>query len=466
LAFDFHKSLTEKIARLSPSTPTTRRAVYETARENLLAHVRAAAPSIPVAAVIAQQRALEEAILAIETEARRHDPPAPPPPPVPKRKPPEPQSAAKDESALPAPAVAEGPVEAAAHEQATPEQVPDLTLVAELSAPDPGPPPPKPPAPPAEPEPLLDVEQPADEEDQQIAEAVFQEPERPPAPAAGAPWKVAIYVATAGLIGATIVFAAALTWRAIEKKPPPPVKPQIQATTKAVEAPPAASALISGAGFSAAAQTSFKQGVGLLAQGELDRAILAFDDAIRLDPTQPAAYGNRAFAHWRKGAAELAARDYSDALRLDPKNLQYRLNRAIANNRVGNYETAVADLDEVIRVEPENPSALNSRCWARAMLGALEEALADCNQAVRLAPKDASTLDGRGFVHLKSGRLVRAVADYSSALRIDPKLASSLYGRGLAKIGRGDRAGGSEDVAAAKALNPDIQAEFARYGIR
>ena len=57
-------------------------------------------------------------------------------------------------------------------------------------------------------------------------------------------------------------------------------------------------------------------------------------------------------------------------------------------------------------------------------------------------------------------------ADYDAALKIDPKLATSLYGRGVARIGRGDRAGGNEDVAAARKLNPDIQALFARYGIR
>ena len=79
MAFDFHKTLSEKIAVLKTSTPATRRAVYEAVRQNLLAHVRAAAPGIPVLTVIAHQRELETAILSIESEARRHDPPAPPP---------------------------------------------------------------------------------------------------------------------------------------------------------------------------------------------------------------------------------------------------------------------------------------------------------------------------------------------------------------------------------------------------
>jgi Tfp pilus assembly protein PilF len=513
LAFDFHKTLSEKIAVLKPSTPATRRAVYEAVRRNLLAHVRAAAPGIPVLTVIAHQRELETAILSIESEARRHDPPAPPPERKPrlKKSQPEPQPQAAPVSAIeqpseikPAPlekvelapvlppppetvaapvAPEEAPVAAGDEAPSAPvedvedkESKPSTPVTAEPTETiaEPGP---EPAAITLSDAPITPVEQPAIEsvsaptEPEPVHYALdtqtFDEPV--PEQRTGASWKIAIYVTTAAVIGATIVLAVAFTWNAFEVMPlPPPPKPTatVKATVKAVEAPPAAAGLIASAGFSVAAQAPFKQGMGLLAQGDHAKAILAFDDSIRLDPNQPAAYGYRAFAHWNKGAADLAARDYSEAVRLDPKNLGYRLNRAIAFNKIGRHADAVTDLNEVISAEPDNAAALNSRCWARALLDALEEALADCNQAVRLAPKDANALDSRGFVQLKSGRLVRAVADYSSALRIDPKLASSLYGRGVAKIGRGDRGGGMEDVAAAKALNPDIQAEFARYGIR
>jgi tetratricopeptide (TPR) repeat protein len=512
LAFDFHKTISEKVAALKPNTPATRRAVYEAVRQNLLAHVRAAAPSIPVLTVIAHQRELETAILSIESEARRHDPPPPPPERKPRQKKPEakapteadpaPAPTAQIESAeekiQPAPALDPAPASVAATEapkDASPaskeealatakdERDPasvDTTRALESAI---------------APEPVATVAMSHDEPPQietpevritsvtapveteaTAPESEFVQYESEPADADGpiepptrAPLKLVIYVTTAAVVGATIVLAAAFTWNALEVAPPAPTPksaPVAKGTVKAVEAPPGAAGLIASAGFNVAAQAPYRQGLDLLAQGDLTRAILAFDDSIRLDANQPAAYGYRAFAHWNKGSADLAARDYSEAIRLDPKNVGYRLNRAIALNKLGNHADAIADLNEVVSVQPENAAALNSRCWARALVGALDEALTDCNQAVRLSPSDANALDSRGFVHLKAGRLVRAVADYSSALRINPKLASSLYGRGIAKIGRGDRGGGTEDVAAAKAVNPDIQAEFARYGIR
>ena len=64
-------------ARIAGLKPDARRAVYERARAALQAEVRASAPFMPVQTVVARRRELEKAILAVEREAERHDPPPP-----------------------------------------------------------------------------------------------------------------------------------------------------------------------------------------------------------------------------------------------------------------------------------------------------------------------------------------------------------------------------------------------------
>ncbi len=334
MAFDFHKTLSEKIAVLKPSTPASRRAVYEAVRQNLLAHVRAAAPGIPVLTVIAHQRELETAILSIESEARRHDPPAPPPEKKPRLKKSQPEApreaapatteteqpiepkSAPPEKTEPAPVVEPTPETAAAPAveptaetaaaPAVPKEAPAATAEdkeSEPQAPAVVEPTDMPPAPSAQPPtiappdaPIAPIEEPVmDSAPAPIEpEPISREPEQPhyeePSPErrSGASWKIAIYVTTAAVIGATIVLAAAFTWNAFEVMPlPPPPKPTaaVKATVKAVEAPPAAAGLIASAGFNVAAQAPFKQGMGLLAQGNYAKAILAFDNSIRLDPS-------------------------------------------------------------------------------------------------------------------------------------------------------------------------------------
>ena len=98
--------------------------------------------------------------------------------------------------------------------------------------------------------------------------------------------------------------------------------------------------------------------------------------------------------------------------------------------------------------------------------GQLQEAILDCNESLRLRPNDPNTLDSRGFAHLKAGQNTRAIADFDAALQIDPKIASSLYGRGIARLRSGDRVNSYTDIALAKEISRDIDAVFAKYGIR
>lgn len=532
MANDLRAMLAQLIAGLQPSTPATRRAVYDRAREMLKAEVRAAAPFMPVQAALDKTRELEAAIAAIEAEAARQERPAPAPPEEPapsasrhntarhresgdQAATSEPQAALDSRShgpsaptepdAAPAPppaaALAESrPVEQeAASEQAA--LAPELSTAvgAPLSAGLQQVPAPimvklEPPEPPE----AQEHRQLEEDEGRPHAQAVLDsssglargpraDERRTSAESesaaehiddvqpltAGPSRALVTYLVVAAIAVGIAVIAAAFVgslfdrfgFSATKSAPPVAATPRSGTVTPLSVGNPSAE-LIKGAGFSAAAEQALREGNLLLARGDYDGAIAAFDDAIRLEPQQPATYGNRAFAYWKKNNVAAAIRDYGEAIRLDPSNLANRLNRAVAHSRTGEYQLAVADLDHVIAAGPPNVDALNSRCWARALLVHLQEALIDCNAAVRLRPDDPNVLDTRGFVYLRLGRLDRAIADYSAALKYDPRLASALYGRGLARIGRGDRAGGNEDVTAARAIDPEIQATFARYGVR
>lgn len=483
---DLRENLAQLIAGLKPNSPAARRAIYDKARDGLKAEIRAAAPFLPVQTALEKTRELEDAIKAVEAEASLHDPPTPPPLRRPAPPPPPPPA---DVAPASPPSGASPPVPVS--ELITPP-VPEASPVAALRAPLLAPTglaidyEVRPTVEPQRTEAFrFDLEQvvpqpseaaPAETE---IEAMESEAPERlehlePSVRERAAPRRgLPIYLAVAGAAVMVAVIAMAfigslfgdLGFFSTKTKTSAPPPPRSGTVGPAPLRSPA-SELIKGAGFSAAAEDAIRQGNLLLARGDHDGAIAAFDDAIRLERSQAAPYGGRAYAYWKTGNIPAAIRDYGEAIRLDPSNMEHRLNRAAAYNRTGEYQLAVADLDHVVAAQPANVDALNSRCWARALLQHLQEALADCDEAVRLRSNDPNVLDSRGFVYLRLGRLDRAIADYSEALKLEPRLAGALYGRGLARIGRGDRAGGNEDVAAARAIDPEIQATFARYGVR
>ena len=176
------------------------------------------------------------------------------------------------------------------------------------------------------------------------------------------------------------------------------------------------------------------------------------------------AFNNRGVGYRLKGDYDRAILDYDQAIKLRPSAEGY-FNRGNAQLGKAHYDRAIDDYNQAIKLKADFAAAFDNRCWARAVVGILKQALADCNEALRLMPNNAATLDSRGFVFLKMTHFDAAVSDYDAALRINPKLAFALYGRGLARLKNEDPSG-EADVAAAKALQADIAEEYARYGMQ
>src|SRR5262249_50656453 len=62
------------------------------------------------------------------------------------------------------------------------------------------------------------------------------------------------------------------------------------------------------------------RGISYVANGEHGRAILDFNNAIRIDPRDAVAHHNRGLAYAGQGQHARAIEDYSEAIRLDPKD--------------------------------------------------------------------------------------------------------------------------------------------------
>src|SRR5215471_3207165 len=71
-------------------------------------------------------------------------------------------------------------------------------------------------------------------------------------------------------------------------------------------------------------------------KGDLDRAIVDFSEAIRLNPKSPEAYYNRAGAYANKGDLERAIADLSEVVRLAPEVADARRDRAQFYQMQGN----------------------------------------------------------------------------------------------------------------------------------
>jgi tetratricopeptide (TPR) repeat protein len=206
-------------------------------------------------------------------------------------------------------------------------------------------------------------------------------------------------------------------------------------------------------------------------KGELDNAIADYNEAIRLDPNFSFPYNGRASAFLNKGEFDRATDDYSQVIRLDPSLAAPYSNRALAWRGKGDFDRALADADEGLRRDPKNPAIYSARGEIWRMKGDLGRALADQDQAVRLDSQSPLPYLTRGDTYRYRGDFVHALADYDSALRVRPDYIPAFVGRGLTfekqgKLGnaraeyekalnsrsqfRGDTAGEALDTARAR----------------
>jgi len=77
--------------------------------------------------------------------------------------------------------------------------------------------------------------------------------------------------------------------------------------------------------------------------GELDKAVAAYSEAIRLDPEWGDAYFFRGSVYARKDDFDRAVADFTRAIRLNPKDADAYNRRASAYDRKGEPGKAAAD---------------------------------------------------------------------------------------------------------------------------
>ncbi len=138
------------------------------------------------------------------------------------------------------------------------------------------------------------------------------------------------------------------------------------------------------------------RGVDYCGRQEYEKAILAFNRALRLNPYYTLAYRNRAVTFFRIGAAtpqgarpyyQQALADYGAALQLEPKDADTYRERGQVQVRLGDLDKGIADFTQAIKIRPKFPEAYRSRSKAYRDKGDIDRAVADLDQALKLEGK-------------------------------------------------------------------------------
>jgi tetratricopeptide (TPR) repeat protein len=439
---DYYRPIANAVSRLRPNTLSARRSIYDQARQLLFEEAQQSKPPMGVSELIAEQRALEDAIQMVEAEnvfdenAAAFEAPPRSRPPVRPRVPAERPAAAPSRTRAATPPEPEY----GDYEYEEPQQPldPRERLAAERAA-----------RARQQDQRRLDAEE---RRAQRQAPRPRQAQQRQPGRGISPTVIIAAALAVLFLVGGGAAYVSIFGWPSFRAaQQPQQKKDEALAAQQAAEA-------------AAKAQALFERGSKSLESGDPATAVQLLTEAIVLAPKNADAFTLRGHSYLQAGDPQRAIEDFSEAIKLGSRDFYAFSGRAVAYRRMRDFPRSIADYNEAIKLRPDHPGIWNNRCFVRAITGDLDNALADCNESLRLSPSE-HTLDSRALVYLKQGKWDLAIADYDAVLKISPNTLSALYGRGFAKLKKGDKRG-QADIATATAAAPTIAQEFERYGVK
>ena len=162
-----------------------------------------------------------------------------------------------------------------------------------------------------------------------------------------------------------------------------------------------------------AASAFFSIGCLLWEGGQSEKALVAYDTAIRLQPDYAEVYNNRGNIKSGLGSHDDALDDYDEAIRLNPNFAEVYSNRGAAKFRLGKHAAALTDLNEAIRLQPDFMNAYINHGIVKLGLNNIDEAEVNLQKALELAEQQENA-EAKAFIEAELQQLNQAALKQSN----------------------------------------------------
>lgn len=203
-----------------------------------------------------------------------------------------------------------------------------------------------------------------------------------------------------------------------------------------------------------------------IANQDYQGGLVLLDVMVQYSQPTDRVYAARAKAFTRLGELDNAVLDYQEAINLNPTSGEYRRGMCYVATEAGQMQLAITNCDEAVRLMPQETMVWNSRCYLRAYFtGDYQGAISDCNQAILLSPNHPYPYNNRARAYLMLGSYQLAVNDASYSIQLaNPHLYMPYTNRGTAYAALGNANAAIADYQASIQDNPEYTETFARLG--
>jgi tetratricopeptide (TPR) repeat protein len=168
------------------------------------------------------------------------------------------------------------------------------------------------------------------------------------------------------------------------------------------------------------AEAHYNLGRLLAQKGQLDEAIVHYEKALEINPADAEAHNNLGATLFANGHLNEAIAHYRKALAIQPDNADASCNLASALLSNGDLDGAITCYSACLAILPNQAEAQYNLASALFQMGRIDEAIAHYQKVLELRPENADASANLGSIFLAKGRVRDAIAQYRNALRVAP----------------------------------------------
>ncbi len=162
-------------------------------------------------------------------------------------------------------------------------------------------------------------------------------------------------------------------------------------------------------------------GAALAAEGRLSEAVEAYEAALKIKPRFAGAHNNLGLLLAARGKTNEAIDHYNKALSFEPDFVETHNNLGVLLADQGKTDDAARHYREALRIDPFCAGAYNNLGKLNESQGNTAQAILHYRHALKLAPDFLEPHFNLGVIYAKQGRLKQAESAFREVLRIDPE---------------------------------------------
>ncbi|KAJ3206110.1 TOM (translocase of outer membrane) complex component, partial [Clydaea vesicula] len=173
------------------------------------------------------------------------------------------------------------------------------------------------------------------------------------------------------------------------------------------------------------------RGTFLFLVGNVDKAMVAFEKSIELDPTQVDSYIKKACLYMEKGDTETCQKEFEAASKIKDDNVDFYYHRGQIKHLIGELADAMADFSKSLLYDPNLVYAKIQLGVTQYKSGQIQAANETFKEAEILFSNRSEVFNYQGEIYLDQGDDVKALESFDKAIQLNPNSSLPYINKAL-----------------------------------